>query len=627
MPDTLFLDVQEALKGRYSLVSELGRGGMGVVYLAREVKLDRLVALKLLPPALAAGEARERFLREARVAARLTHPNIVPIYAADECGPFAFFAMAYVRGETLTARVARLGPLPAAAVARIVREMAWALAYAHGQGVVHRDVKPDNILLEEGTDRALVADFGIARSADSAVSDPGRLAGTPAFMSPEQVAGDRVDGRSDLYSLGLVARFALTGELPFADASHSVAKQVARRLEGDAPSLALEAPHAPAALVAAVDRCAALDPARRFPDAAALATALDRSASRADPLPGPLAQWIGDARDLKMRHVMLTPLLTTPVMIILEMVIHGFGPGWADNAYLITALVAPPVLFGLSRLAGTRTLARAGYRQMDIAVALEREAAEQLAVVAERRRSRMRRLAETLAGGTLTTIGAVSAISIFGSDPVTGAFVGAFTAACGAVTLARLRSGPHDPVESLFQRMRQRFWGGTLGRAVLWLAGLGTRRNAAGAAALHRPTELALGAAALGIWEALPTGERRRLPDVPRLVQRLEDRARKLRARAEGPDADIAQRALAETVAALETLRLDLLRLRAGTVTLDGMTDDLAAVRLLGEDVDLALEGRAEAERLVIAPSSPSASRSRAPQAPAPSPPRSSAAP
>jgi serine/threonine-protein kinase len=602
-PDALFLEVQGALKGRYSLVAELGRGGMGVVYLAREVKLDRLVALKLLPPALAAhAVARERFLREARVAARLTHPNIVPIYAADESGPFAWFAMAYVRGETLTARVARGGALPAAEVARIVREVAWALAYAHAQGIVHRDVKPDNILLEEGTGRVLVADFGIARSAESAVSDPGRLAGTPAFMSPEQAAGDRVDGRSDLYSLGLVAHFALTGELPFHEARQSPAKTLARRLEGDCPSLAHRVPHAPAALVAAVDRCAALDPAERFPDAAALAAALDRTVHRMDPLPEPLARWLGAGRDLRLRHVLLTPLLTAPVMTIIDLVLNGFSSAWASSAYMFTAVVGPPVLFGLSRLLETRRLAEAGYRQRDLGVALEREATEQLAIGAELRRSRLRRAADTAVGTALVGIGAISAIAIGSSDPLVTAAVAVYSAAGAAVVAARMRGTAHDPVESFALRMRRKFWEGKLGKAVLWLARRGHRDTGAGTADLHRPTELALGAAALGIWEALPTVERKRLPEVPALVDRLERRARALRAKADGPDAEAASRALAETVSALETLRLDLLRLRAGIVTLEGVTDDLAAVRRVGADVDAALDAKAEADALLREP-------------------------
>ncbi|HEX9610805.1 MAG TPA: serine/threonine-protein kinase, partial [Gemmatimonadales bacterium] len=163
MTDAVFLGFQAAIAGRYSLERELGRGGMGIVYLAREVRLDRPVAIKLLPPGRARDRTlRERFLREARTAAKLSHPNIIPIHAVDETDEFVFFAMAYVDGETLTDRVRRRGPLPPAEAARVLRDIAWALAYAHAQGVIHRDVKPDNILIETGTSRALVADFGIA---------------------------------------------------------------------------------------------------------------------------------------------------------------------------------------------------------------------------------------------------------------------------------------------------------------------------------------------------------------------------------------------------------------------------------------------------------------------------------
>src|SRR5690242_1513658 len=161
-PDQLFLDFQSVLAGRYSLERELGRGGMGIVYLAREVRLDRPVAIKLLPPKTNSQSLKERFLREARTAAKLSHPHVIPIYAVEELGEFVFFAMAFVEGKTLTQRVRERGPLPPSEAARMLREVAWALAYAHEQGVIHRDVKPDNILLEDGTGRALVADFGIA---------------------------------------------------------------------------------------------------------------------------------------------------------------------------------------------------------------------------------------------------------------------------------------------------------------------------------------------------------------------------------------------------------------------------------------------------------------------------------
>src|SRR5437773_4452146 len=142
-PDRLFIELQAALAGRYSLDRELGRGGMGVVYLAREVRLDRPVAIKLLPPEHAARpELRDRFLREARTAARLSHPYIVPIHGVDEVGDFVFYVMAYIEGETLAQRVAARGPLSPADATRILREVAWALSYAHSQGVVHRDIKP-----------------------------------------------------------------------------------------------------------------------------------------------------------------------------------------------------------------------------------------------------------------------------------------------------------------------------------------------------------------------------------------------------------------------------------------------------------------------------------------------------
>src|SRR4051812_38257865 len=151
--DGTFIAFQQAIAGRYSLERELGRGGMGVVYLAREVRLDRRVAIKLLPPELAMQSTlRDRFMREARTAARLSHPYIVPLHAVDEVAGFVFYVMAYVDGETLSQRVASRGPLPPHEATRILREVAWALAYAHAQGVVHRDIKPANILLEKGTE-------------------------------------------------------------------------------------------------------------------------------------------------------------------------------------------------------------------------------------------------------------------------------------------------------------------------------------------------------------------------------------------------------------------------------------------------------------------------------------------
>ena len=221
-PPSDALELQAALAGEYSLQRELGRGGMGVVYLARDVQLDRDVAIKVLPSHVARTDsARERFVREARTAAGLSHPHIVPIHRVGEAGGFVFFVMSYVEGETLGERLRAHGPLPPSDATRILREVAWALAYAHGRGIVHRDVKPDNILLEAGTGRALVTDFGIAHvdTQDRPVTDPGKIMGTAHFMSPEQAANEPIDGRSDLYALGVVGYLATSGRLPFEAAS------------------------------------------------------------------------------------------------------------------------------------------------------------------------------------------------------------------------------------------------------------------------------------------------------------------------------------------------------------------------------------------------------------------------
>lgn len=266
-----------ALARDYVIQREIGRGGMGVVYLAHDEMLDRLVAVKVLPPSLAAAPSvRERFLREARTAARLTHPNIVPIHRADEVGGFAFFVMAYVDGESLADRLRTDRVASPAMAASVMRDVALALHSAHEHGVIHRDIKPENVLLERATGRALVTDFGIARLAEAApLTATGQVLGTVHYMSPEQVAGDAVDGRSDLYSLGVVGFRALSGRLPF-DGESASAVLVAHvtRL---APPLASMASSVPAGLARVIDRCLAKDPAARYASGMELAAALDEA--------------------------------------------------------------------------------------------------------------------------------------------------------------------------------------------------------------------------------------------------------------------------------------------------------------------------------------------------------------
>ena len=267
---------------------------MGIVYLARDVRLERPVAIKLLAPELAArADMRTRFLREARAAARCFHPHIVPVHAVEESGDLAWLVMAWVRGESLARRLHRDGPLPPHDVRRLAREMGWALAYAHERGVVHRDVKPDNILVEDISGRFLLTDFGIARLGDDGHTPPDGVLGTARFMAPEQALGDVVDGRADLYALGISLHLAATGRAPFeADAAPALLVQHATQ---PVPPIATRAPQLPTALAHAIDRCLAKQPVDRFANAEAFVAAV-RLDDEPDTRPAP--QLLTVRRDL-----------------------------------------------------------------------------------------------------------------------------------------------------------------------------------------------------------------------------------------------------------------------------------------------------------------------------------------
>jgi hypothetical protein len=270
--------VERVLAATYELDREIGRGGMGIVYLARDKRLKRPVAIKLLPPELAfRSEIRSRFLREAETAAQLSHPSIVPIYSVDEKDGLVYFVMAFVDGANLAQRIQEHGALDAIETRRIMRDVADALAYAHERGVVHRDIKPDNILLDRQSGRPMVTDFGIARAisdGNARLTATGIAIGTPAFMSPEQSAGDRdLDGRSDLYSLGVVAYQMLSGDLPF-NASNTPALLVKHLSERPVP-IDERRLDVPPDLARAVMLCLEKSPEDRFPSARALVAALD----------------------------------------------------------------------------------------------------------------------------------------------------------------------------------------------------------------------------------------------------------------------------------------------------------------------------------------------------------------
>lgn len=285
----LLARVEQVLAPTFELDREVGRGGMGIVYLARDSRLKRPVAIKVLPPELSfRADIRSRFLREAETAAQLSHPNIVPIFTVDERGGLVFFVMAYVEGQTLAQRLEGGQRLPIAEARRLLTEVANALAYAHSRGVIHRDIKPDNILLSKDGGRAMVTDFGIARavssttSADSRLTATGVAIGTPTYMSPEQCAGDReVDGRSDLYSLGVVGYQMLTGTVPFTG-SGTGALLVKHLSEKPVP-VDQRSPDVPLWFVRIVMRCLEKQPADRYADAASLVNALEQGAAGGAP--------------------------------------------------------------------------------------------------------------------------------------------------------------------------------------------------------------------------------------------------------------------------------------------------------------------------------------------------------
>jgi serine/threonine-protein kinase len=289
--------VSEALAPDFAVEREIGRGGMGVVYRGMDVRLERPVAIKVLPPALAAdAEVRERFLREARTAARLSHPSIVPIHRADEMHGVVFIVMALIDGESLADRLAADRTLAVRELVPMLRDVAVALDHAHAHGVVHRDIKPENILLERSDGRSIVTDFGIARVAEAKpLTATGQVLGTVHYMSPEQISGDAVDGRSDFYSLGVVAFRALTGRLPFENEMAS-AILVAHVVKAP-PKIRDVSPMVPPAIAAVIDRCLVKDPAARIQSGRELTQLLDDAAARGEleegetpPLPNVLSE-------------------------------------------------------------------------------------------------------------------------------------------------------------------------------------------------------------------------------------------------------------------------------------------------------------------------------------------------
>ncbi|MFN8572332.1 MAG: serine/threonine-protein kinase [Gemmatimonadaceae bacterium] len=603
--DPLFLAFQEVVAGHYSLDRELGRGGMGVVYLAREVHLDRLVAIKLLPPERARdARVRDRFLREARLAGKLSHPNIIPIHSVEERAGFVFFVMAFVDGETLEHRVRTRGPLPPSEGVRVLREVAWALAYAHEQGLVHRDIKPENILIESSSGRVLVADFGIATSAHESPTEG--IAGTPAFMSPEQALGQPLDARTDLYALGATAWFMLSGRLLFE--SEDVTRLLARQVVESAPPLISVASGVPRRLGALIDRCLAKNPAQRPPSAHSLANELSTDLERRRELPAALRAFVKREARLNGAGTVIGLAFTLPTAIIGA---SQLGGRFGYSTLLLGATVLPFSYF----VAAARRLLRLGFAHADLEPAFRRELEQAREELSVNRRVRVTWLERALnmsirvafysgAAGLATGLLAQGALASRVGD------IGALTmgvASLAALCLLALRQR-HEDVDTEFW---SKVWLGRVGRTAFAIASklLGQRRRLT--PVTHRPTEIAIGLAAEELYRTLPAETQRALGDVPDVLQRLQGDVRVMRQRcdevqqalAESADATAPEHAdlsairtrleqqLAESVSALESVRLNLLRLHAGAATVEGFTTHLG----------MAVEVSTEVQRLIAA--------------------------
>jgi serine/threonine-protein kinase len=529
----------------------------------------------------------------------------------------------------------------------VLREVAWALAYAHARGVVHRDVKPDNILLEEGSGRALVSDFGIALVADAeGVTGEGQVMGTAQFMSPEQAAGEPVDGRSDLYALGVVGFYALSGRLPF-DAP-TVPALLSQHLTQPAPSLLAVAPAVPRRVAQVVDQCLRKEPAARFATGEALADALTPPASAGQDIPVPLRLWLSRGEMIN-RVIPIGAVLMLGVAIMSDKPLAGFAGGLASGA-----------VFGIAaaRIGQLRRVLRVGYGLEDVrrAVALRTEQRmEERSFSITQEMPRPARIF-TLLGAVGLALVAIAKLGGGGVLTIAPRAMRALlleSVAFLIVGTTGLLAAPGRPLDRLWRwwsERRLRWWNGRAGEIAVRVAGFGLRRRggaapAAGAVGPHR-TELALGGAVEALFGALAPTLRAEFDELPAVVRALEAHAGEMRrridelgelltevsdqrslarrsssvagyARTVDPAAsldaqrhdvadevraarDAAGERLAATVAAIEKIRLALLRLRAGATGGEvHLTDVLDSARRLDADVGHAADARVEAERLL----------------------------
>ncbi|HYC32110.1 MAG TPA: serine/threonine-protein kinase, partial [Gemmatimonadales bacterium] len=364
--------LQTALASSHRILRELGGGGMSRVFLAEETRLGRQVVIKVLPPETGAAVNVERFEREIQLAARLQHPHIVPLLSAAAAGDLLYYIMPFITGESLRARLAREGELPVAEAARILREIVDALSYAHRNGVVHRDIKPDNVLLSDG--HAVVTDFGVAKavsasSGSSSLTSLGVALGTPAYMAPEQAAADpHVDHRADIYALGALAYEMLAGRTPFMAPSPQA--MLAAHIAQAPEPLARHRPAVLGPLNAVLMRCLEKRPADRWQTAAELLSGLEAAVTPSGgmtPTAATAAISSGTEEALRRSHPARVALLfaaaAAGVLGLAAVLVRVLGlPDWVFAGAIVLLLLGLPIILVTGHLERRRALARASGR-------------------------------------------------------------------------------------------------------------------------------------------------------------------------------------------------------------------------------------------------------------------------
>jgi eukaryotic-like serine/threonine-protein kinase len=510
----------------------------------------------------------------------------------------------------------------------VLREVAWALSYAHASGVIHRDIKADNVLLERATGRALLADFGIAQATGCAEAEP--LAGTTTYLSPELIEGGPASIRSDLYALGVVGFLAVSGRLPFDGATG--AEVMARHLAQPVPRVDEAAPGVSARLARAIDRCLAKAPEQRFPSAEEFTAALEHHATLVPAQPVAIQHWLRRWDRIAPVYAIAMPVIGLRLLLGLSdwySRYYRFTSVWAWPESVLLLALAAQAIFSFVAL---RRILAAGYTREDVIVALRPGSRS---VTESGRRATLAPLpARLIRDGTYIALGAMAIVSMairfvivritdrtqayYVYDILAGMLLTAQLAAYIGLGIGVVYPGRYPRPGNWWQRLQERFWRSPLGAGAARLVRIGLHPRLA-EQTIHRPTEMALSLAADQLFDALPAALRADLGDVPGLVKALERQATALRATIEeleaagvgtasGDDPDrqalvdlrgTTERRHGEVIGALERVRLQLIRLAAGAIQPPELTDVLLAARKLETDLDRLVTGQDSVRRLL----------------------------